>query len=110
MSSFQSILATYRSFSKTEREKGSYFEDLIRTYFRNELRFADFHFDLWLFGDWAKAHSFPPRIPASTSSPTSEPPEPWGNPKYSLELFLLVVTVGLETVKVVNGLPKWVMK
>ncbi len=28
------------------------------------------------------------------------------NPKYSLELFLRVVTVGLETMKIVNGLPK----
>ena len=28
------------------------------------------------------------------------------NPKYPLELFLRVVTVGLETMKVVNGLPK----
>ena len=28
------------------------------------------------------------------------------NPKYPLELFLRVVTVSLETMKVVNGLPK----
>ena len=27
------------------------------------------------------------------------------NPKYPLELFLRVVTAGLETMKVVNGLP-----
>ena len=32
--------------------------------------------------------------------------ETMGNPKYPLELFLRVVTVGLETMKVVNGLPK----
>ena len=31
--------------------------------------------------------------------------ETMGNPKYPLELFLRVVTVGLETIKVVNGLP-----
>jgi predicted helicase len=31
--------------------------------------------------------------------------ETMGNPKYPLELFLRVVTVGLETMKVVNGLP-----
>ena len=29
-----------------------------------------------------------------------------GNPNYPLELFLRVVTVGLETMKIVNGLPK----
>ena len=32
--------------------------------------------------------------------------ETMGNPKYPLELFLRVVTVGLETMKIVNGLPK----
>jgi predicted helicase len=29
-----------------------------------------------------------------------------GNPKYPLDLFLRVVTVSLETMKLVNGLPK----
>ena len=29
-----------------------------------------------------------------------------GNPKYPLELFLRVITVSLETMKIVNGLPK----
>ena len=32
--------------------------------------------------------------------------ETMGNPKYPLELFLRVVTVSLETMKIVNGLPK----
>ena len=36
--------------------------------------------------------------------------ETMGNPKYPLELFLRVVTVGLETMKVVNGLPKLLME
>jgi hypothetical protein len=31
--------------------------------------------------------------------------ETMGDPKYPLELFLRVVTVGLETMKIVNGLP-----
>lgn len=29
-----------------------------------------------------------------------------GNPRYPLELFMRVVTVSLETMKIVNGLPK----
>ena len=37
MSSLKSILATYRAKSQSEREKGSYFEELIRTYFQKEL-------------------------------------------------------------------------
>jgi predicted helicase len=32
--------------------------------------------------------------------------ETMGNPKYPLELFQRVVTVSLETMKIVNGLPK----
>ncbi|MFO1440747.1 MAG: type ISP restriction/modification enzyme [Verrucomicrobiaceae bacterium] len=50
----QSILAKYRATSQTEREKGSYFEELIRTYFRYEASYADLYSDVWLFADWAK--------------------------------------------------------
>ena len=32
--------------------------------------------------------------------------ETMGNTKYPLELFLRVITVSLETMKIVNGLPK----
>ena len=32
--------------------------------------------------------------------------ETMGNPKYPLELFLRIITVSLETMKIVNGLPK----
>ena len=58
MTPLQKILAAYRATSQTEREKGTYFEELIRTYFRNEPRFADLYSDVWLFADWAKAHGF----------------------------------------------------
>ena len=58
MSPLETILAKYRSTSMTEREKGSYFEELIRTYFRNEPRFAHLYSDVWLFADWAHAHGF----------------------------------------------------
>ena len=44
----QQILAKYRATSQTEREKGSYFEELIRTYFRYEASYAD----VWLLVDW----------------------------------------------------------
>lgn len=56
MTPLQSILASYRSISQTEREKGNYFEELIRTYFRNEAKYKDLYSDVWLFSDWAKAH------------------------------------------------------
>lgn len=54
MTALQSILEKYRSLSQTEREKGTYFEELIRTYFRFEASYADLYSHVWLFADWAK--------------------------------------------------------
>jgi len=59
MTPLQSILAAYRSTSLTEREKGSYFEELIRTYLRHEPRFADLYSDVWLYADWARHYGSP---------------------------------------------------
>ncbi len=43
MTALQSILATYRGTAKSEKEKGSYFEELIRTYFRYEATYASLY-------------------------------------------------------------------
>ena len=56
MTPLQKILDAYRNDSKTEREKGTYFEELICTYFRYEATYADLYSEVWLFSDWAKAH------------------------------------------------------
>ena len=48
------ILEKYRAASQTEREKGTYVEELIRTYFRYEASYADLYSDIWLYSDWAK--------------------------------------------------------
>jgi predicted helicase len=56
MTALQNILNAYRQESHTEREKGTYFEELICTYFRHEATYADLYSDVWLFSDWAKAH------------------------------------------------------
>jgi predicted helicase len=40
---FQQMLSTFRSVSKSEREKGTYFEELIRTYLRHEPIYADLY-------------------------------------------------------------------
>jgi hypothetical protein len=50
----QTILESYRASSQTEREKGSYFEELIRTYLRFEASYADLYSEVWLFADWVK--------------------------------------------------------
>jgi predicted helicase len=52
-SPLRGILAAYRATSQSEREKGTYFEELIRTYFRNEPKYADLYSDIWLYADWA---------------------------------------------------------
>lgn len=54
MSALQSLLDTYRSASVTEREKGTYFEELIFAYFRNEATYRDLYDKVWTYGDWAK--------------------------------------------------------
>lgn len=50
----QHLLKKYRESSKTEREKGTYFEELIRTYLRYEATYADLYSDVWAYADWAK--------------------------------------------------------
>jgi len=54
MTALQKLLDSYRQASQTEREKGTYFEELIRTYFRYEATYADLYSDVWLYSDWAK--------------------------------------------------------
>jgi predicted helicase len=54
MTALQKLLDSYRQTSQTEREKGTYFEELIRTYFRYEATYADLYSDVWLYSDWAK--------------------------------------------------------
>ncbi len=53
-SALSDILAKYRATAQTVRETGTYFEELIRTYFRYEASYADLYSDVWLWADWAK--------------------------------------------------------
>ena len=52
MTALNNLLTKYRQASKTEREKGTYFEELIRTYFRYEATYNDLYSDVWLYSDW----------------------------------------------------------
>ena len=45
------IFAQFRSDAKTEREKGNYFEELIRTYLRYEPVYAELYSDVWLLNE-----------------------------------------------------------
>lgn len=53
MTALQRLLDTYRSAARTEREKGTYFEDLIRCYLSNEPRYRDLYEKVWTYADWA---------------------------------------------------------
>lgn len=61
MSALQDLLNTYRNASASEREKGTYFEELIRVYLRNEATYRDLYSDVWAYADWAKAQNLDAR-------------------------------------------------
>ena len=48
------ILSDFRKASQTEREKGTYFEELTITYLRNEATYADLYSQIWTYADWAQ--------------------------------------------------------
>ncbi|MBL4712292.1 MAG: DEAD/DEAH box helicase [Gammaproteobacteria bacterium] len=54
MTALQTLFKSYREAAKTEREKGTYFEELIVTYLRYEATYADLYSDVWTYADWAK--------------------------------------------------------
>ena len=54
MSVLLTLLNTYRAASVSEREKGTYFEELICTYLRNEATYRDLYEQVWTYSDWAK--------------------------------------------------------
>ncbi|PAO91692.1 damage-inducible protein [Stutzerimonas stutzeri] len=58
MSALSALLDTYRSASVTEREKGTYFEELISAYLRNEATYRDLYDKVWMYSDWAKEQGF----------------------------------------------------
>jgi predicted helicase len=47
------LLDQYRSAALTEREKGTYFEELILSYLRNEASYRDLYSKVWTYADWA---------------------------------------------------------
>ena len=55
MSALSSLLDSFRTASETEREKGTYFEELICAYLRNEATYRDLYEQVWTYSAWAKA-------------------------------------------------------
>uniref|UniRef100_UPI0035ADC473 DEAD/DEAH box helicase n=1 Tax=Hylemonella sp. TaxID=2066020 RepID=UPI0035ADC473 len=55
MTALQNLLNTFRTAAASEREKGTYFEELILTYLRNEATYRDLYSDVWTYSEWAKS-------------------------------------------------------
>lgn len=54
MTALSQLLDTYRSTATSEREKGTYFEELIVCYLRNEATYRDLYSDVWTYAQWAQ--------------------------------------------------------
>lgn len=55
MTALSELLEGFRAAAVSEREKGTYFEELIVAYLRHEASYRDLYSDVWTYGDWAKS-------------------------------------------------------
>ena len=53
MTALSHLLDTYRNASASEREKGTYFEELTVCYLRNEATYKDLYAKVWTYAEWA---------------------------------------------------------
>lgn len=53
MTALTRLLDTYRAAAASEREKGTYFEELMLAYLRNEASYKDLYEKVWTYADWA---------------------------------------------------------
>jgi predicted helicase len=58
MTALETLLDTLRKSSVSEREKGTYFEELILAYLRNEATYRDLYSQVWTWAEWAPSHGF----------------------------------------------------
>jgi predicted helicase len=54
MAALHDLLNAYRLASVSEREKGTYFEELICTYLRNEATYRDLYSHVWTYAEWTR--------------------------------------------------------
>ena len=59
MSALQGLLNKFRDAAQSEREKGTYFEELIRTYLRHEATYRDLYSHVWTYAEWAREYGVP---------------------------------------------------
>ena len=54
MSALNDLLQHFRAVALSEREKGTYFEELCVQYLRFEAAYAALYSDVWTYAAWAK--------------------------------------------------------
>lgn len=75
MTALTGLLNTFRESAVTEREKGSYFEELMLAYLRNEASYRDLYAKVWTYADWAGEQGLDKRdagIDLVAQTPTGE--------------------------------------
>ena len=107
MSALTDILETFRKTAHTEREKGNYFENLAKLYFQNEPRYQDLYREVWLW-EWVMERQ---AVTTHKDSGIVNDANLWatetvGDASYPLKLFQRVITVSIETMKLVRALPR----
>lgn len=53
MSALQNLLNQFHQSAHSEREKGTYFEELIILYLKTEPSYQDLYSDVWMYSEWA---------------------------------------------------------
>ena len=53
MTPLQHLLTRFRDASQTQREKGTYFEELIRQYLQHEASYKELYSGVWTYSEWA---------------------------------------------------------
>lgn len=53
MTALEKLLETYREAASSQRQKGTYFEELMLVYLRNEASYRDLYAKVWTYADWA---------------------------------------------------------
>lgn len=61
MTALRQLLDSYRTAAATEREKGTYFEELIACYFRHEASYRDLYSNVWTYAEWAESQGLDKR-------------------------------------------------
>ena len=54
VTALQQLLQSFRNAAQSEREKGTYFEELTVQYLRHEAAYAALYSDVWTYAAWAK--------------------------------------------------------